>query len=335
MPECRITLLTSTAGNVVAPFISAIDEVMVFDMPWYMSSKTMEPTKKIVAVLKQLKQKKFDGAIIFSVYDKSPLPAALLCYMAEIPRILAYCQENPAFLLSDWIPDREPLWEVKHEVRRQLDLVGEIGARTSFEDLQLNIPEHSMQSLQGKLGMRDLDYTKPFVVLHPGVNFVKRQYPAEKFAMAAKGIISKTGLPVYVTGVEAEQDLCLKVVEMIGGDEAFTLAGLLTFDEFVSLASLASVVITNNTATSHIAAATKTPVVVMYALTNPQHAPWMVKSKVLAFGVPEELKSRSPQLTWVNERSYKNYERDASSEDIVKAVEDLLVGGGDVHTEAL
>jgi ADP-heptose:LPS heptosyltransferase len=46
------------------------------------------------------------------------------------------------------------------------------------------------------------------------------------------------------------------------------------------------VLITNNTGPAHIAAAVGTPVVDVYALTNPQHTPWRVSSRVLSFDVP-------------------------------------------------
>jgi ADP-heptose:LPS heptosyltransferase len=46
------------------------------------------------------------------------------------------------------------------------------------------------------------------------------------------------------------------------------------------------VFLTNNTGPAHIAAAVGTPVVDLYALTNPQHTPWHVPSRVLFHDVP-------------------------------------------------
>ena len=48
----------------------------------------------------------------------------------------------------------------------------------------------------------------------------------------------------------------------------------------------------------HMAAALGTPVVNLYALTNPQHTPWSVPHHVLYFDVPETIRSQSPLLVY-------------------------------------
>jgi ADP-heptose:LPS heptosyltransferase len=44
---------------------------------------------------------------------------------------------------------------------------------------------------------------------------------------------------------------------------------------------LASVMVSNNTGPAHMAAAIGTPLVDLYALTNPQHTPWQVEHRLL------------------------------------------------------
>jgi ADP-heptose:LPS heptosyltransferase len=64
------------------------------------------------------------------------------------------------------------------------------------------------------------------------------------------------------------------------------VTGALDLAELAALISSVPVLITNNTGPSHIAAAVGTPVVCLYALTNPQHTPWLVPSRVLSYDVP-------------------------------------------------
>ena len=44
--------------------------------------------------------------------------------------------------------------------------------------------------------------------------------------------------------------------------------------------------VANNSGPAHLAAALGTPVVDLYALTNPQHTPWQVPARVLNHDVP-------------------------------------------------
>ncbi len=70
------------------------------------------------------------------------------------------------------------------------------------------------------------------------------------------------------------------------GVPSFSLAGELDLGELAALLAMAPLLIANNTGPVHIAAAVGTPVVDLYALTNPQHTPWGVPSRVLNHDVP-------------------------------------------------
>lgn len=64
-----------------------------------------------------------------------------------------------------------------------------------------------------------------------------------------------------------------------------------------SLIAGARLLVANNSSPAHLAAALGTPVVTLYALTNPQHTPWGVPARVLSHEVPcrDCLQSRCPQ----------------------------------------
>ncbi len=55
---------------------------------------------------------------------------------------------------------------------------------------------------------------------------------------------------------------------------------------WLALLSFAPLLISNNTGPVHIAAALDTPVVDLYALTNPQHTPWNTSHRTLYRDVP-------------------------------------------------
>jgi ADP-heptose:LPS heptosyltransferase len=64
------------------------------------------------------------------------------------------------------------------------------------------------------------------------------------------------------------------------------MAGLLDLGELAALLERSNLLISNNSGPVHLACAVGTPVVDIYALTNPQHAPWQVPHRVLSHDVP-------------------------------------------------
>jgi hypothetical protein len=65
-------------------------------------------------------------------------------------------------------------------------------------------------------------------------------------------------------------------------------------------------------------------VIVLYALTNPQHTPWKVPDKVLIFHPPEELLSKNEVVRYVYRRFLKEKPAAAEPEDVVQAVGEVL-----------
>ena len=266
---CRLTLLTSPAGAALDGLLPEADEVLAWRAPWMKGT----PAGDDLAFLDKLRG--FDAAAIFTVYSQSALPAAYLCRLAGIPRRLAHSRENPYHLLTDWVPDPEPGSTVRHEVRRQLDLVAAVGGRTDDERLSFRVPSLARERVAA------LELPSPLVVVHPGASASSRRYPPESYARA----LELLGCEVVFTGDAAERDL-VEGVRAIMGMRSRSLAGQLSLAELGALIEAADLVICNNTGPAHIAAAVGTPVVDLYALTNPQHTPWQVESRVLFHDVP-------------------------------------------------
>ncbi|PRY12285.1 lipopolysaccharide heptosyltransferase II [Pontibacter ummariensis] len=320
--DCKITLLASRAGAAIAPYISEIDEVLTFDPPWA-KNKSKQSGEAVMNIVEKLKQHAFDGAVIFTVYSQNPLPAAMLCYMAGILRVAGYCRENPYHLITDWLPDAEPLYRIQHEVDRQLQLVDSLGFFTHNQHLILRTEEAAAFQVQQKLQAKGVDTGRPWLILHPGVSEVKRQYPPQYFAEVAQRLTQEQGYQVMLTGVHAERELAERIRQQ-AGNKAFNLCGELSLEELINLISQSPVLISNNTGPVHIAAATNTPVVVLYALTNPQHTPWKVRHKVLPFDVPAEVQSRNTIISFANERAFKQAAGRPGPEQVLDAVNTLL-----------
>jgi ADP-heptose:LPS heptosyltransferase len=139
-PGRRVTLLTSPRGADAAPLVGCVDEVIAYEAPWMKASETKYNGAEDRCFARKLRHRRFDGAVIFTCFSQSPLPAAVLCHLSDIPFRLAHCRENPYQLLTHWVRECEPEQGIRHEVRRQLDLVAEIDADVEDEAIQLNVP---------------------------------------------------------------------------------------------------------------------------------------------------------------------------------------------------
>lgn len=292
VPGRRITLLAAGSGAAAATHIPEVDAVITAPSPWMPSSDATPTPRQIGDVLEQLREGRFDGAVIFTSYSQSPLPAAMLCWLEGIPLRLAHCRENPYHLLSDWIEDPEPHELLRHEVRRQLDLVAAIGAKTKDEHLSFRVHADDMSRAMGRLRVHGIDPTRPWIVVHPGASAESRRYPPDSFAQALQVLLSAKvateplcDWQVVLTGSEAEASLCNAVRSRLA-TPAVSLAGLLSLGELAAVIAPAALLIANNTGPVHMAAALGTPVVDIYALTNPQHAPWMVPHRTVYHDVP-------------------------------------------------
>ncbi|MBX6334411.1 glycosyltransferase family 9 protein [Candidatus Saccharibacteria bacterium] len=288
--EVKLTLLTSTRGALIVPFVPEIDDVLMFDASWI----SEEYRDNVAFMAQELYHKNFDGAIIFTTYSQSPLPAAVLCNLAGIPRVLAYCHENPYGLVSDWVPDVEPQELISHEVQRQLDLVRTIGATTDDVKISFEAGEEFGGSARRKLLAAGVDLDGKWLVLHAGASDPRRRYPLDEYAAAARELVWD-GWQLVLTGSRDEKAYIGKLAAMIGRG-AVDLSGKLAIGELGAVIGMTRLLVSNNTVTVHMAAAFGTPAVVLYAQTNPQHTPWQVPARVLYFSVPEELRSKNRWL---------------------------------------
>ncbi|GAA0563790.1 glycosyltransferase family 9 protein [Chitinophaga japonensis] len=306
--QCHITVLTSSMGAAVTSSIPDIDETLVFDAPWVQNNAAPAALDAFNEVVERLRRGAYDAAVIFTVYSQNPQPSIMLAYMAGIPLRLAYCRENPYHLLTHWVPEKEPYDFIRHQVRRDLDLVAQLGATAASDKLVLEVREELWPVVQNKLAECHLAPDRPWIILHTGVSDARRQYPMQQWIDVAKALLQKTDMQLLLTGTAAERAQALRIRHGIGRNSGVCVgAGLFSLPEFITLVRHSALVISVNTGTVHIAAATGTPVLVLYALTNPQHTPWKVPGKVLYFDVAPQLRSKNEVIRYVYNQ-YRNEE---------------------------
>jgi len=300
--DCHITLLTSTMGGLITSFIPEIDSTIIADLPW-ISTRSFPTPETCSELIDQLRAHHFDLAVIFTVYSQNPLPAAFLCWMAGIPRRLAYCRENPYHLLTDWVPDKEPYSIIHHQVERDLFLVSHLGATTSDDALHLSYSPNARHWAMEKLRAIGLDTSRPWITLHPGVSEKKREYPIPLWIDTIRLVREQLHTQLLITGSNMDIPIAEQLAAAIP-EGIYAAAGLLTIEEFIATIAASQLVICVNTATTHIAAAVGTPQVLLYAQTNPQHTPWKARAAILQLPVERSGRSRNEVIRYVNDKLY-------------------------------
>lgn len=155
-----------------------------------------------------------------------------------------------------------------HEVERCLRVTGGglrlLGApptgQTTDLEFRLSDAERAEASaLLAEVGLSD----RAYVVLHPGSHLPDRRWPAERFA-AVSTAIAEQGVAVVVTGTDGERELAARVA----GEHGVGLAGRLSLGALGALFERSCGVITNDTGTSHVAAAVGAPSVVVFMASD-------------------------------------------------------------------
>src|SRR6266568_2184838 len=306
LPAATLTLLTSPVGAQVARLNPDLDDVIVYQAPWMDPwHKLPQDSQREQQVITTIRERRFDGAIIFTSFRQSPLPAAYLCYLADIPLRVAASIDGPGSLLTT---RHKNLERMMHEVERGLDLVAAIGLTTEDLDLVLHVPADARTRIDDLLASYHVDIPddrkkcrgdpcgrpargRPaLIVVHPGCSMPARTYPWEMYVEVVDLLVEQLGATVFLTGAEDEQELVERILSHVqeGNRRAVhSLAGVLSFPALCALIEAADLVITNNTGPMHISAAVKTPVVALFALTNPpeQWGPWHVPHKQLYHAV--------------------------------------------------
>lgn len=277
LPEAKITLMTSPGGAQVQPLLPWVDAVLPWRALWQDLGRLPFDPAREWQLVEMLQAQAFDAAIIFTSFSQSPHPAATLCALAGIPLRLGESKEWDRGTLTHAVP---PAPDAIHQVDRNLRLIEAVGLavehspHSAARALQLQIPVAAQHSARALLPAA----ARPYLLLNPWTSCQSRNYNAERFAIAAHQLSQITAWSVVVTGVEKDRDRAAPLLKILGNC-AVDLIGKTDLAELVALVAGAKLVLTNNTSTMHIADATCTPNVILFAGTElesqwyPRHSP--------------------------------------------------------------
>ena len=257
----EVTMLVGPSGRAAARRLPGVARVLIARLPWIDADPQPVDRAGFEGLVDLLAGHRFDGAVLLTSFHQNPLPLALACKLAGIPRVAAISDDYPGSLLDVRHHVRDDI----HEVVRNLSLVNAFGAELPADD-------------DGRLAIVD-DYERTshrrYVVVHPGATSPARTLSPDRWRAVVEEIAAE-GHRVVVTGNKRDAELTAAVSDGVAG--AVDLGGGTTFDAMSGTVAGADAIVVGNTGPAHLAAAVGTPVVSMFAPTVPSERwrPWMV-----------------------------------------------------------
>ncbi len=274
LPECRITLIASPSGAQAAALLPWVDEVIPWRVLWQDLGQLDFAPAREWELVQTLHDHNFDAAIVFTSFSQSPHPAGFLCYLAGIPLRLGESKEVGGGVLTTEVAAAS---EEMHQVERNLRLISSVGFVVSDHSLSIQIDAAAQQAATRSLAQHGISPGTPYLLLNPWTSCQARNYDSQRFSISTRCLAEITNWRVVVTGVAKDRDRSQPLLAAL--PHAIDLIGTTTLPQLAALVANAQLVLTNNTATMHLADATRTPNVVLFAGTEyesqwrPRHSP--------------------------------------------------------------
>ncbi len=140
-----------------------------------------------------------------------------------------------------------------------------------------------------------LQLSEQYFIAVPGAGSARRMWPIARFAAVARAISRAENLRLVICGSPGETALATELAQRSGLEDALVLAGRTSLPELVEMIRRAALVVANESAAVHIAAAVGTPSVCLlggghfgrfmpYPPGSADHAPTAVFARMECFG---------------------------------------------------
>ena len=245
-PKARISILAKPWVADVYARESAIDGVIPY-----------AGTRREIAA--RLRAQRFDAAILL----QNAFDAALVTWMAGIPVRIGYNRDRRGLLLTHAIPVPEPGEIPRHERFYYLELLRRARLMERFPVCNaIRLDGLDAARADGAAFLARLGIAGPVIGVSPGAAFGSaKRWPADRFAQVAREFPR-----ALLFGSKAERELCDGIAANVPG--AVNLAGQTTLREFIDLASVCRLFLTNDSGAMHLASAAGVPTVTVFGATD-------------------------------------------------------------------
>lgn len=261
LPEAEIDVLLEDWVAPVLDGFSEVDRVIAVE-------RTSLARARLIGTLRAAR---YDVA--FNLHGGTT--ATFLTRASNARHRVGFASYQYAWLHNHLAPNPAELWQQPntHSVEQQLALLGWTGVPVSDRPrTQLVVTARADATIARRLSAEGLDDAQPFVLMHPAAAFESKTWPAERFACVADHLRVR-GLRTVAVAAPDEAEVVRDIAARAHGRIVqFTD---LSLPELIALAHRARLFVGNDSGVAHIAAAVRTPVVVIFGSSNVAHwHPW-------------------------------------------------------------
>lgn len=261
-PAAHLTLLTSGhAAQVIEK--SLVDELITFDRRGFNNTLAFFRPANLRRIW-QLRAAAYDTVIFFHHYTfkLGTLKFALIAKATNAARIIGL-DNGSGWFLTDSLPDEG--FGTKHQAEYWLELAGLVGANPQPQRARIAFDD-GVLPLAAYHGQR--------VVIHPGSGgySLARRWSPEAFATVADTLHQEFDAQIVLVGTP--DDGAEKVISAMSAP-AVDLTGKTTLTQLADVLRSADLYIGADSGVSHLAAAVRTPMLVIFGPSNhAAYAPW-------------------------------------------------------------
>jgi predicted lipopolysaccharide heptosyltransferase III len=257
LPEAQLTLVVSKDCADLFPAISNVDRILI-------ARRNLRDLSLFFSVA----ARRFDYCVDFTRNDRS---ASLALLSGARRRVVSYRvreqSKTRARAYTDFVNVR---MRDMHTIDYNLALVKPLGAHDDSTAPRLDLPQSAYE--KANVLRRKWKVSKPYVVLHPGSARQEKLWEPQRWAEIIDYVVRDNGVDLLLTSgpsrdeqahvVAIKSNTRKKIIDLSGKTDLLTLAALI---------GQARLLVTVDSAPMHLAAATRTPQVILFGPTNPFH----------------------------------------------------------------
>ncbi len=251
-PDSEIDFMTIPAAANVLEKNSFIQRILIFD-----KRGEQRGLVALWKLAKTLQPERYDLALV----PHRSLRSAVLVWLAKIPERVGFERSAGAGLFTRRVPYRQ-----KHEVERNLDLL------RIFNHDFLTPPPKVFWDQRDEQAVEQFCVNAPsrkwFCALAPGSVWATKRWPVERFSELAQKLVHETGAHVFLIGGNSDATLCAQIAARCGNDVVNT-AGQLSLRQSAALLDRCQILISNDSAPTHLGVATRCKVITIFGPTVP------------------------------------------------------------------